>query len=64
MPEAQRTQGIESIRSSDKLFRYGDFFSEKISFSEKITQIFSHFHRPPGATFDWFLNFPMTLTYS
>ena len=34
-------------------------FGKKKSSEKK--NIFSHFHRPPGAIFDWFLNFPETL---
>ena len=35
------------------------FFEKKISFSEKITQIYSQFHRPPGAggLWNWESNF-------
>ena len=31
---------------------------------KKNTPIFSQLRRVTGATFDWFLNFPGTLTYS
>ena len=31
---------------------------QKINFSEKIKKIIAHFHRPPGAIFEWFGNFP------
>ena len=40
-----------------------DFLKIQIPFCEKNTLLHTRLHRPPGAIFEWFGNFPITPTY-